>query len=75
MGPGSRIAGAAVVNALWGGANLVGGLLLARAVTGEGPEVIARREAFGLGVAAFSAWAVVGERIVRVSGPKPGTDE
>ncbi|HEX7351958.1 hypothetical protein [Brachybacterium sp.] len=64
-----------MVNALWGGADLVGGLLLARAVTGEGPKATARREAFGFGVAAFSAWAVVGERIVGVNGPEPGPDE
>ncbi|MGP5076628.1 hypothetical protein ACTXKZ_01060 [Brachybacterium alimentarium] len=62
----------AAANALWGSANLLAGLLLMRACSGSSAEAGPRREAFGIGVVAFSAWAVMGERLLGFnSAPHP----
>ncbi|MGP5033876.1 hypothetical protein [Brachybacterium alimentarium] len=63
----------ATVNALWGGAtNLLAGLVLMRAASGRSAEAGTAREAFGIGVVAFSAWAVMGERLLGFnSAPHP----
>lgn len=62
----------ATVNALWGATNLLAGLVLMRAASGRPAEAGTAREAFGIGVVAFSAWAVMGERLLGFnSAPHP----
>lgn len=61
-------------NAVWGAANLAGGLLLARAATGGGREATIPLEPFALGAAACCLWGVVGERMFGFNEPASGTD-
>lgn len=50
-----------VANAVWGGANLVGGLVLARTGASAGERWGGELNAFGAGAAVFSTWMFVSE--------------
>jgi len=50
-------------NLAWGAANLAGGLALVSRPKGAGRRWGPRYQAFGYGVAAFSLWAAVAERV------------
>jgi hypothetical protein len=64
-----------VVNAVWGGANLLGGLLLTRSAGGPGRRWDERLVAFDAGAAAFAAWMALSEGLMRVnSGVSRGSD-
>ncbi|MFC0672961.1 hypothetical protein [Brachybacterium hainanense] len=51
------------VNALWGAANLAAGLLVIRAATAKGARWAPQLPRIAAGAAAFSLWAVVGEKV------------
>lgn len=57
------------VNALWGGMNLVGGLVLIRVCSRKVASRGRVPEAFGIGAAASATWAVVGERMFEFNSP------
>jgi hypothetical protein len=52
------------VNAIWGAANLAGGLILARRAATPGPRWGADLHAFGIGAASFAAWMALSERLL-----------
>ncbi|USQ78873.1 hypothetical protein NF556_14730 [Ornithinimicrobium faecis] len=56
-----------LVNALWGGANLMGGLALARSAASPGPRWGPEAHAFGAGAAAFATWMFLSEVLLEVN--------
>src|SRR5688572_15136504 len=52
------------VNAIWGAANLAGGLVLARAAATPGRRWGADLHAFGTGAAVFAGWMALSERLL-----------
>lgn len=56
-----------VVNAVWGGSNLVGGLALARSAARPGRRWGSEINAFGAGAAAFGAWMFLSELLLEVN--------
>ncbi len=64
-----------LVNGVWGGVNLLGGLLLARSAGGPDRRWDHRLVAFDAGAAAFAAWMALSEGLMRVNSavsPDPG---
>lgn len=52
-----------LVNAVWGGSNLVGGLALVRFATGPGHRWGPEIHAFGAGAAVFAVWGFLSELV------------
>lgn len=64
-----------LVNAVWGGGNLLGGLVAARGLSSPGPRWGRELHAFGAGAAGFAAWMFLSELLWSVNtqrGPRSG---
>jgi len=59
------------VNAVWGAANLAGGLALIARVAGGTGRWDSRLATFNLGAAGFAAWAALAERTLKVNWTDP----
>ncbi|WP_114854780.1 hypothetical protein [Brachybacterium sp. YJGR34] len=56
------------VNAVWGAANLAGGLVLVSSAVRRGEDGRGELNAFGAGAALIAVWGAVGERVFRFNG-------